>query len=183
MSGTRAALAQILVERYTSLRDRLTRRLGSSERASEALHDTWLRLHRGQDLEPIANPEAYIVTAAMRAAAKRAASERRRIDSGDIDDVLDYPDDMPDPERVAIGKSEVAALRRTLRTLSRRQRDIFVESYINGASHDDLAARYGVSIRTIQTELRTALLHVAQRFIGAESFAKEALKVSRNRQG
>jgi RNA polymerase sigma-70 factor (ECF subfamily) len=182
MSGsTRAALAHILADRYNSLRDKLTRRLGSSDRASEALHDTWLRLNRGEDLEPVANPEAYIVTAAMNAAAKRITGERRRLDTGNIDDVLEYPDDAPDAERVAIGKSEVAALKRTLKSLTRRQRDIFVEIYINGLPHQELAERYSVSVRTVQGELRIALLHVADRFIGSDRFANEALRVSRTR--
>lgn len=179
--STRSILAKILAERYVNLRDRLTRRLGSSDRASEALHDTWLRLNRGNELGPVANPEAYIITAAVNNAAKRISAENRRIDSVDLIEALDTPDEAPDQERIAIGKSEIAALKRTLNRLSPRQRDIFVESYINGSSHEELAERYDVSVRTIQAELRTSLLHVAESFIGADRFTKEAVKVSRNR--
>ena len=43
-----AALRQLLVERYDDLRQRLARRLGSMEFATEVLHETYLRLGRGE---------------------------------------------------------------------------------------------------------------------------------------
>ena len=39
-----AVIRRLLVERYDELKRRLTRRLGSSELAGEALHDAWLRI-------------------------------------------------------------------------------------------------------------------------------------------
>ena len=43
---TWALLRDLLTDRYTEFKVRLTRRLGSEELASESLHETWLRLHR-----------------------------------------------------------------------------------------------------------------------------------------
>ncbi|MEG3089646.1 RNA polymerase sigma factor [Sphingomonas sp. PB4P5] len=179
--STRAVLVRLLGERYTLLRDRLSRRLGSTDLATEALHDTWLRLNAGADLAPVDNADAYLFRAALNSAAKLSARDRRALGTVAIDAVLELADDAPGPERIAIARSEIAALRRTLASLTRRQRDIFLESYVGEATHAELAERYGVSVRTIQSELRTALLHVALRFIGKDGFAKQAFKVSRDR--
>lgn len=177
----RTALAARLSQRYATLRDRLGRRLVSSDLASEALHDTWLRLNAGAELSPVDNPDAYLFRAALNSAAKLSARDRRWSDMVDIDTIFDLADDAPGPERIAIARSQIAALRRTLASLPRRQREIFLQSYVGDATHADLAERYDVSVRTIQSELRSALLHVAMRFIGKEGFAKHAFKVSRDR--
>lgn len=184
MSRTpRSTLAQRLADRYLDLRDMLARKLGSPDRASDALHDTWLRLSQGEGLAHVANPDAYLYRAALNSALKQTYRERSRglLDSVEIGMVLDLADDSPDPERTAIAKNEVAVLKRTLRSLTPRQRAIFLEIYVGEASPADLAARYKVSVRTIQSDLRTALLHVMVRFAGENGFAKESLKVSRSR--
>lgn len=180
---SRASLAQRLADRYVELRDLFTRRLGSSDRATDALHDTWLRLNQGEDLAAVANADAYLYRAVLNSALKQTAKDRRQglLDSVEISTILSLADDAPDPERVAIAKNEIAALKRSLASLTRRQRTIFLEVYVGEASPADLAARYKVSVRTVQTELRTALLHVMTRFAGENSFAKESFKVSRSR--
>lgn len=182
MTGSvRSGLVTILGQRYAMLRERLSRRLRSRDSATEALHDTWLRLQRGSELQPIEDPESYLYRAALNSAAKAAVQDRRFLDAVEIGGVLDLADDAPDPERVAIGRSEILALRRVLASLSRRQRDIFMKSYVGDATHAELAERHGVSIRTVQAELRVALLHVAARMIEKDVFAKQDIKVSRKR--
>lgn len=179
----RSTLAGHLSDRYLALRELLTRKLGSSDRASDALHDTWLRLSQGEDLTHVANPDAYLYRAALNSALKQTSKDRRQglLDSVEISATLSLADDAPDPERAAIAKNEVAALKRTLAGLTRRQRAIFLEIYVAETTHAELAARYKVTVRTIQTDLRTALLHVMTRFVGENAFAKESFKVSRNR--
>lgn len=182
MTGTaRRLLARRLADRYAMLRKRLAARLGSADLATEALHETWLRLSKSEDPATVANPDAYLFRAALNNAMKLSAAERRSLSAVEIDAVLDLADDAPDAERTMIAKEELATLKRALASLSRRQREIFLESYVGEATHADLAARYKVSIRTIQSELRTALLHVMARLIDRNVFAKQPVKVSRKR--
>lgn len=177
--STREILRGSLIESYTRLRDRLAIRLSSQDLASEALHETWLRLVDGSDLAPVANPDAYLYRAALNSASKLSAAERRVLGSVEIDSLLELADEAPNPERVAIARSEIAALRRILDRLTRRQREIFLDSYAGDVSHDALAARYKVSIRTIQSELREALLHVACNLMEKDRFAASSIRVSR----
>lgn len=179
----RSTLAQRLADTYYELRDQLTRKLGSTDRAADALHDTWIRLNKGEDLSHVANPDAYLYRAALNSAFKSAARERDRglLDSIEISAVLDLADETPDPERTAIARNEVAALNRTLRSLTRRQQTVFLEIYVGEATPAEMAARYKVSVRAIQMDLRAALIHVMTSFVGEIPFAKENFKVSRNR--
>ncbi|MFC4253981.1 sigma-70 family RNA polymerase sigma factor [Altererythrobacter xixiisoli] len=182
MSGpARVALTERLVAHYADLRRRLARALGSRDRASEALHDTWLRLQSGGDLAPVADPDAYLFRSALNHANRAAVAERRLLNSIEISSAINLADESPDPERVAIARSEVAALKRALSSLTARQREIFMESYVGEATHAELAERYNVSVRTIQADLRTGLLHVASRLLDKDVCAKQDLKVSRNR--
>jgi len=176
---TRAQLRASLTSRYIQLRDRLTSRLGSRDLAGEALHEMWLRLQDGPELAPVEDPDAYLYRAALNTASNLDAARRRVLGAVDIDDLLNIPDDAPDPERIVIARNELAVLRRLLGKLTRRQRDIFIESFGAGATHAELAARYGVTLRLIQMELRHAILHCASGVERNNLFARGALRVSR----
>ncbi len=43
----------------------LTRRLGSSELARDALQETFLRLERGSEIGPVNSPKAYLLRIAL----------------------------------------------------------------------------------------------------------------------
>jgi RNA polymerase sigma factor (sigma-70 family) len=179
MSETRAQLRSSLVARYKQLRERLTARLGSQDLAGEALHEMWLKLQDGPDLKPVADSDAYLYRAALNTASNLKAKGGRLLATVDIETILHLADEAPDQERVLIAKNELDRLRKALNQLSPRQRDIFVRSFSGEMSHEALAERYGVSVRTIQIELRNAVLHYAQRTGRGNLFALGALRVSK----
>ena len=177
---TRTLLRESLIARYHHLRDRLASRLGSRDLAGEALHETWIRLGDGPDLAPVSNPDAYLYRAALNTASNINAAERRHVlQRVEILEIIDLPDSTPGPERVAIGRSEVDALRRIIRELPKRQREIFLANFNGEATTAELAERYGVTIRTIQIELRDAVLHCARRMERMNLFARSAFRLSR----
>lgn len=177
--STRSFLGSSLVARYRQLRERLTSRLGSADLATEALHETWIKLQDGPDLAPVNDAEAYLFRAALNTASNLRASRQRLLDAVEIDRILGLADESPDPERVAIGRSELAALRKALNGLSPRQRHIFLECFTGDATHAELAEHYSVTIRTIQIELREAILHCARQMKWKKFFAPTDLRVSR----
>lgn len=176
--SSRATLRDTLVERYVHLRDRLTARLGSQDLAGEALHETWLKLQEGAELAPVADPDAYLYRAAINTASNLAAAGRRVLDGAEIDDLMNVADDAPGPERIAIGRSELAYVWRVLEELTPRQRHILVESFTGTASHEELAEQYRVSVRMIQIDLRDAILHCARRTRRKNPFVRGASRVS-----
>lgn len=178
VKSTRAKLQGSLVERYSQIRDRLAARLGSSDLAGEALHETWLKLNDGAELAPVADPDAYIYRAAINTASNLAASQRRALGSLDIEDIMGVADDAPGPERIAIGRSELAMVWKILGELTPRQRHVFIESFTGDQTHAELAERYGVSVRMIQMDLREAILHCARRTRRKNPFARGGSRVS-----
>lgn len=179
VTSGRATLRDVLVQRYHHLRDRLSRRLGSQDLAGEALHETWLKLRDGGELAPVADADAYLYRAAVNTASSLASSRRRVLGSVELDERTDIVDEAPGPERILIGRSELARVWRVIGDLTPRQRHVFIESFTGTMSHEALAERYGVSVRMIQLDLRDAILHCARRTRRKNPFAGGTSRVSR----
>ncbi|TKW65018.1 MAG: RNA polymerase sigma factor [Paracoccus denitrificans] len=131
--------------------------------AEDIAQDSWLRLgfERAATLE---NPVGYL----RRIAANLTIDEhrrraRRRLAPVEIDALLDIPDDAAGPEKTVIAKDETLHLRRILQELPARQREILVASRLQGELYKDIAARYGITTRTVENEVRRALDYCADR--------------------
>ena len=159
----RAALLSLLLEGYDDLRKRLTRRLGSAELAGESLQDTFLRLNAVPETDPIRNPQAYLFRIAMSVAATRKIAENRRLTISEVGAFLDFADDAPDPARIVEARSEIDALKRALQELPARRREILIAACMDEIPHQSIARRFGVTVRTIQSELKQAINHCALR--------------------
>jgi RNA polymerase sigma-70 factor (ECF subfamily) len=105
----RVRLRGQLVENYDTLIKKLTRRLGSSDFAHEALHETFLRLDRVTDAVTVHSPADYIFRTAINVAKDRQKAQRYRVTASEIDLLLDVSDETPDPARVAEARSEIEA--------------------------------------------------------------------------
>ncbi|MCG2841374.1 RNA polymerase sigma factor [Sandaracinobacter sp. RS1-74] len=179
IASTRQNLRRTLAERYRQIRARLSRRLGSDSLADEALHETWLRLGKGGELAPVANEEAYLIRVAMNLASDLRIGEERHAHTVELEEIAGHADEAPDAHRAADAKLKVEKILEALQELPPRQADIFLACFMHGASTEDMAARYGVSPRTVQTDLRAAVFHCARRLGRKEVFADRGFKVSR----
>jgi RNA polymerase sigma-70 factor (ECF subfamily) len=155
-------LRQLLLLDYRELKTRLARRLGSMERASDALQDTWLRLETAQ-IGAVHRPQHYLLRIAYNIALKRRQAERETMTLEDARAALNLADETPDPERVIEAKSEAAALERALAELSPRRRDILLASRVEGIPLSRIASRHGISQRMVEIELKLALIHCGRR--------------------
>jgi RNA polymerase sigma-70 factor (ECF subfamily) len=164
MSDTnRTALLTLLVASYDDLRLRLTRRAGSAELADEALQDTFLRLSNATGIGPVRDLKAYLFRVALSVVSNRRVAERRRRTVSEVDAVFDLADDKPGPDRVIEARSEIVALKRIIQELPTRRRQIFIAAFVDETPLRDIADRFGVSIRTVQVELKRALAYCTLR--------------------
>ena len=163
MSGSEDLLRQFLLLDYNELRALLARRLGSNERAAEALQDTWLRLQEATTPETVHRPRSYLLSMARNIALKRQQAERETVTLDDARAALSLVDDAPDPERVAVGKSEARALDQALIELTPRRRAILLASRVEGMPLRDIARHLGLSQRMVEMELKLALIHCGRR--------------------
>jgi RNA polymerase sigma-70 factor, ECF subfamily len=160
---SRSILLNLLLTGYDDLKLRLTRRLGSSDLAGEALQDTFLRLELAGDIGVVSSPQGYLFRTALNIATDRRRAESRHLNHVEVDALLDLADSSPDAARTIEGRSEVEALKRALAELPPRRRAIFVAAWVEGVPRQVLAARFGVSLRTIKLELKRARDYCALR--------------------
>jgi RNA polymerase sigma-70 factor, ECF subfamily len=156
-------LRQLFLIDYSELKRQLTRRLGSEDRAADALHDAWLRLEEAAPIGPIHRPFPYLLRVAYHLALKRRQKERERVTLDDARDSLDLTDEAPSPERVAAGRSDLYVVRQALAELTPRRREILLAARTEGVPVREIAARHNISQRMAELELKAALLHCGRR--------------------
>ena len=164
MSGVdRTTLRDVLAADYSGLFKRLTRKLGSSELAGDALQETFLRVERMSNTPAISSPKDYLFRIAINVATDRRRVEQRHLSLDAIDALLDIPDDAPDAAAVVEGRQDIEALDRALAELPARARQVFIAAVVKKQPDHEIAAQLGFSIRTVEIDLRNALKHCAQR--------------------
>lgn len=178
--STRSLLRRALAKRYDKLRQRLAQRLGSDSLAGDVLHETWIRLGRGGDLGPISNHEAYVYRAAINTATNMRIADERKPHALDLMEALDVIDEAPDPQRIADSRDQIQQVIEAVAELSERQRDVFHLCFMQGIGSEEIAKRHGVSLRTVQADLRTVVVHCARRVGRKDILADRTFRVSRD---
>ncbi|MES5486394.1 RNA polymerase sigma factor [Bradyrhizobium sp. INPA03-11B] len=165
MSELFLALRRLLVDDYHGLKERLGRRFGSFDFATEVLHEAWLRLQRadaGTSATAVKNPRSYLYRVALNIAADRRRSERSRLAAADVEAIHLRAQDDLDPARIAEARLELAALAGAINAMPERRRAIFVAARLEGLPYKMIAARLGVTVRVVDRELAIALEHLSK---------------------
>jgi RNA polymerase sigma factor (sigma-70 family) len=157
------ALRDFLVQRYADLKQRLTRQLGSAEMASDALQDAWLRLESREDIDTVQNMGAYLIRMAVNIAIDYQRSNSRLLTAEEVDTLVDLPDPMPGPAETAEARSELNALIEVMQSMPQRRQQILLMVRWEGLPQQEVADRLGVSLRTIEKELKLAHDYCAAR--------------------
>jgi RNA polymerase sigma-70 factor (ECF subfamily) len=159
----RTTLRAALAEDYEGLYRRLRKRLGSADLASEALHETFLRVDQVTGTVPVHRPKDYLFRIAVNIATDRRRAERRLLTLGEIDALFQVVDETPDAVRVVAAREELRALEKALAELPRRRREIFRAALIKKTPDNVIAEQFGVTVRTVEIDLKRALKHCAAR--------------------
>jgi RNA polymerase sigma factor (sigma-70 family) len=152
------ALRDFLVQRYDDLKLRLTRHFGSAEMAGDALHDVWLRLE-SRDVSGVQDIGAYLMRMAINIAIDRQRSNGLLLNAEELDALVELPDPTPGPAQLTEARSELAVLVAAMEKLPLRRQKILVMVRWEGLTQREVAERLGLSLRTIEKELRKAHEH------------------------
>jgi RNA polymerase sigma-70 factor (ECF subfamily) len=163
MGSVRQLLRDHYLLGYDELKSRLTQRLGSAELASEALQDAWLRLERALPDGPIERPYSYLLRIAYNFGLRRSQRAKATLTLDAARAALNLADETPDPARILESRSDFEILKQAIGELTPRRRDILLASRLEGAPMHEIAARHGISQRMAERELRSALVHCAER--------------------
>lgn len=169
MSGPPIAPILPLEEAYLAHRERLLRFLrarGAGEAAEDLLQDLWLRLVRAPD-QQAATGLGYMMRAADRLMIDRYRAERRgalreQAWAQTQPGLDDHVAPAPDPERSIAARQQVAQVRQALEEVGERAAAIFRRHRIDGATQREIAAEFGVSLSTVESDLRRAYRRIVE---------------------
>jgi RNA polymerase sigma-70 factor (ECF subfamily) len=153
---------QLPLLRY--LRELLTRH----EDAEDVAQETYVRLVRAGSSE---QSEMHVRASMFRAATNLAYDRfRQRRTRGRQDDaeLVDLPDEAPQAERVVAMEQALAIVERTLLELPPRCRQVFLLRTFHEWGYETIAERLGISKRTVEREMQTALTACQRELRGGE---------------
>ncbi|BEG77702.1 MULTISPECIES: RNA polymerase sigma factor [Alcaligenaceae] len=165
MTHPRPTVLDYLTQRYASLKTLLTRRLGNPDLASDALHDTYLRLQGMDALPERERPGAFLVRVATNIALDIQRKDNHTVAGGEVELVLNQmADPGPGPEQAALARIDLERLTGLVDRMPERRRVIMVMVHWEGIPRNEVAKRLGISRRTLETELQRAHERLAEYF-------------------
>ncbi|SAI46075.1 ECF family sigma factor [Bordetella ansorpii] len=161
-----AGLRCHLEAHYRTLHRRLAHDLGCTDRASDSLHDAWLKLGDMAPTLRVRNADAYVYRVARNLALDQLRTERRIVSWEDLEDEAALPDPQPGPAQTAEARSVLARLERALVDLPYRHQCVLFDVRVAERTRAEVAETYGLSTRNVDTLVRQALDHCAARLRG-----------------
>lgn len=146
---------------FLANRDRLLGFLkshGAGDAAEDLLQELWLKLSRAP-AGPVAQPLAYLYRAANNLmldryrSARQAAQRDHDWSDGDAPPAAAA---APSVERAVIAREQVALAAAALAALGDRAATVFRRHRIDGIAQRDIAAELGISLSTVEADLRLA---------------------------
>lgn len=150
-----------LTQCFASIRDDLLkflRRRTDRNRAEDILHDVWINLRERGDSEAWKEPRAVLFTAAANLATdahRRRLVEQRISSSGGWYGESDGTSASPEAQLEA--ESDLEKLEAVLANLPSECREAFLLHRLESLTHAQIAARLGVSTKSVQRYIERAL--------------------------
>lgn len=161
------ASTALLEQAYLANRDRLLRFVrarGAGDVAEDVMQDLWLRLAAATDPEA-ASGLGYMTRAADRLLidryrAERQATLRDKAWAAAQPGLTDNIAPAPDATRIIAARQQVAAAEQALGELGERAAAIFRRHRIEGIPQRQIADEFGVSLSTVESDLRRAYARI-----------------------
>lgn len=162
-SGSAALEDAFLVNRDALLR--FLRARGAGDAAEDILHELWLRL-AAAPVADVTAPLPYMMRAANRLMIDRFRSDRQ---AGARDDAWAAlaaepggASPAPSVERVIAARQALRSVESALANQGERVERVFRRHRVDGLSQRDVAAELGVSLSTVEADLRRAYRALAE---------------------
>lgn len=148
---------------FLANRDKLIRFLaahGAGDAAEDLLQELWLKLSASPS-GPIAQPLAYLFRAANNLMLDRYRSVRQEVKrerawSETTGPATPGRSDEPSAERTLLAREQLRRVQAALDAIGERAAAIFRRHRIDGVPQRDIAAEMGVSLSTVESDLRKA---------------------------
>lgn len=131
----------------------LRRRLSCADDAADLVHDTFIRvLRHRQQLDELREPRAYLTTIARNLLINHY--ERRSVQQAYEQVLAQLPEERaPSAEQRVLLLEALQEVDTLLSSLPLTTRTVFLLVQIEGQSYEAIAARMGISVRTVQRHM------------------------------
>jgi RNA polymerase sigma factor (sigma-70 family) len=164
MSAANPALAGLYQAHANELHGFARRRAGRQE-AEDVVQDTYLHLLQRGTAATLEHPRPYLFRIATNLAVDMARKTKIRLRyAGEGFALACHAEAPASPEAAAGGAMELRRLHASLAELPPPCRDAFLLNRIEDLSHAEIAARLGVSVRTIDRHMARAVGHLREHF-------------------
>lgn len=136
----------------------LRRKLGCPHQAADLTQDTFVRLLGCRDIGQLNEPRAYLMTLAQRVLF--SFWRRRDLENAWLEALAQQPESYaPSAEDYALVREAIETLDRLLDGLPRRARQVFLMNRLEEMTHGEIAQAVGVSLATVERDMKLALSH------------------------
>lgn len=167
MSSRRDKILADLVARHGApLEKYLARKLENPEDAAEVAQETYLRLHRLEQLENLDNARAYLFQMATNLAVDQLrrrtlhnryiAAEKSQVEGGETSAVNS---DGISPEKILVAREKLATINAALDELPFKVKQAFLLHRRSGMSYSSIAQQMQVSVSSVEKYILQALKH------------------------
>jgi RNA polymerase sigma factor (sigma-70 family) len=165
-SGRDKILAELVARHGAPLEKYLARKLDSPEDAAEVAQETYLRLHRLEQLENLDNARAYLFQMATNLAVDQLRrrtlhhrylnTEKNQANEGENTDINA---DGVSPEKILVAREKLAAINTALDELPFKVKQAFLLHRRSGMSYSSIAEQMQVSVSSVEKYILQALKH------------------------
>lgn len=159
--------ASVFERYYRELLNFLARKVGDRELAADLAQESYARVYAAPNKDEVAEPRALLYTTARNLIIDhhRRTAVRKQVEvSNEADELggtlhLDIgmgPESL-EPEAIFAGRQRLAVIENVIAHLPPRPREAFILYKLNGLSRGEVAEEMGVSIKTVETHLATAM--------------------------
>ncbi len=141
-----------------------SRRVRQSEEVEDLVQEVLARLVRRCEVVEMEAVRAYVFETASSVLTDWV--RRRRSRQADEHGVLSA--DQPAPgdfaaDRILLGRERLQRVTAALLELPERPRTVFILRRVEGMKYQDIARRLGLSLSSVEKDMRSAVLHLAER--------------------
>lgn len=158
LDPAKPSLLSTLVRHYDELVDHVRRRFGDRGFAREVVHDVCLQLLEKRQPEEVRTPLALLRKISHDQAIDRYRSERRhQAWIVEQPEHFDAVSEAPSPARQYEGERELERLVQAIEQLPTRCQMVFIMHKIHQLPQAEVAARMGISLKTVEKHLKLGL--------------------------
>jgi len=162
-------ISEVVKREQVRLRDFIRRRVSDPRDAEDILQDVFYKLvEANRLLMPIDHLTGWLFSVARNRITDLFRTRKTFVD--DEDELLQLADLLPSPDAgpdaLYTRNMLLDELARAVGELPPEQREVFIAHEVEGRSFKDMAAESGVSINTLLSRKRYAVLHLRERLRG-----------------